>query len=40
MAAGRIRLNMHGARVIKACNRCLFTRIPGKLAPVHPAVGG
>ena len=23
----------------KAYNRCLFTRLPGKYAPVHPAVG-
>ena len=23
----------------KANNRCLFTRLPGQLAPVHPAVG-
>ena len=23
----------------KAYNRCLFTLLPGKLAPVHPAVG-
>ena len=34
-----MRLIIHGDRVNEAYNRCLFTRLPGKYASVHPAVG-
>ena len=38
LAAGWIRLIIHSSKVNKAYNRCLFTRLPGKLVSVHPAV--
>ena len=34
-----IRRVIHGGRLNKANNRCLFIRLPGQLALVHPAVG-